>query len=101
MTIELDHQAENAELGLVLDATALRDELQELGGLIKTQLQVLQNFKTIMCDSEGNHLTGINLLERATEKMKAAQADFRDLYDDVKTVERDVCATYQRSHSVL
>ena len=88
-----DAREENYELSLVVDANALKDELQGLSGIIQAQRGILMRFENSIrnsADENGMESTSINLLKAASDKLRLFEAEFESLRADAEAIERDV-----------
>lgn len=88
-----DAREESHELSLVLDANALKDELQGLSGIIQAQRGVLMRFENSIrnsADESDMESTGINLLKAASDKLRLFEAEFESLRADAEAIERDL-----------
>lgn len=93
-----DAREESHELSLVLDANALKDELQGLSGIIQAQRGVLMRFENSIrnsADESDMESTGINLLKAASDKLRLFEAEFESLRADAEAIERDVSSPKQ------
>jgi hypothetical protein len=91
--IERDSKEENDELSLVVEAHALKDELQILVEIICAQVEVVRKLRVgLSRDVEDEVPSSIaeNLLVENVEELVSFEADYRALRMDAESTERDV-----------
>lgn len=98
--LSVESRAEKDALSLVLDATALKDELLGFADIVKVQLSVIAALAKQMTNSdetEANMLsTGSKLLQDTMQKLTALSSDVEILRKNVDGTRTDVRAAHIR-----
>ncbi|KAK4947224.1 hypothetical protein LTR10_013996 [Elasticomyces elasticus] len=85
--------AENHALNLVLDATALKDELLVIADLLSTQIDVVKDFASSLRRSEapaGVSSTGSSTTAKTMQRLEGLSTVFKGLRCNVQDTEEDV-----------
>lgn len=80
-------------MSLVLDATAIKDELQGLLSVIQTQTAIVKDFSDMITRIHGSDLstsTGVALLKKTNSKLQEYEVELRKVKEDTGAIEYDV-----------
>jgi hypothetical protein len=100
---DLHEREESRELSLVLDVSALRDELQGLSSVTETQLGVIQEIRQAVWGigtSENLNSTGEAHLKKACNRLDDMNAEFQSLKADTDEIETGVSGVIIESYNL-